>query len=173
MLPQCFRLLCACAWIAIGVSRMVESIERGKTVSTVSAVVASLAFLGICLVLYAFVRHAGYSWDLTREGRTPLSEQTVQLLRGLDKEVAVFGVFLKAGDRDVQIRSRGPRFLELPAAYGQPDRRVFDRTERAQGGEPGLGAFRRRARWCSNAARRKVINFSDVNDRLEGAFTQA
>ena len=178
MLPLCFGLLCACAWIAIGVSRMVESIERGKTVSTVSAVVASLAFLGICLVLYAFVRHAGYSWDLTREGRTPLSEQTVQLLRGLDKEVAVFGVFLKAGDRDVQIRSeKARRFLErcqqhtanLTVEFFDPERNVLKAESLELGNLSPQGAVVLKC-----GTRRKVINFSDVNDRLEeGAFTQA
>ena len=86
MLPLCFGLLCACAWIAIGVSRMVESIERGKTVSTVSAVVASLAFLGICLVLYAFVRHAGYSTTAKAGPRCPSRRQ---LLRGLTRKGGV------------------------------------------------------------------------------------
>ncbi len=177
MLPLCFGFLAACGWIAIGVSRMVESIERGKTVNTLSAIVASLAFLGICVVLYAFVRHAGFSWDLTREGRTPLSEQTVQLLRGLDRDVAVYGIFLKAGDRDVQIRSeKARRFLErcqhytrnLNVEFFDPEQNVLKLEDLELGTLSPQGAVVLKC-----GTRRKIINFSNVNDRLEeGAFTQ-
>ncbi len=178
LLPLCFGMLCAVAWFVIGVSRMVESIERGKTVNTVSSIVASIAFFGICLVLYAFVKHGGYSWDLTREGRRPLSEQTVQLLRGLDKEVAVFGVFIKAGDQDVQVRSeKARRFLErchrytsnLSVEFFDPEQNVLKVQSLGLANLSPQGAV-----VVKCGTRLRVINFSNVNDRLEeGAFTQA
>ena len=178
LLPLCIGLLCALVWIVIGVSRMVESFERGKTVHTVSSIVASLAFLGICVVLYAFVKHAGYSWDLTREGRKPLSQQTVQLLRGLDKEVAVFGVFIKAGDRDIQIRrEKTRRFLErcqqytsnLSIEFFDPEQNVLKVENLGLKNLSPQGAVVLKC-----GTRQRVINFSEINDRLEeGAFTQS
>lgn len=178
LLPLCIGLLCGLVWIIIGVSRMVESFERGKTVNTVSSIVASLAFLGICVVLYAFVKHAGYSWDLTREGRKPLSQQTVQLLRGLDKEVAVFGVFIKAGDRDIQIRrEKTRRFLErcqrytsnLSIEFFDPEQNVLKVESLGLKNLSPQGAVVLKC-----GTRQRVINFSEINDRLEeGAFTQS
>jgi len=178
LMPLCFGMLCALAWIGIGISNMVESFERGRTVNAVSAIVASLAFLGICVVLFAFVKHAGYSWDLTREGRKPLSEQTVQLLRGLDKEVAVFGIFKRVGDRDLQIRrEKTRRFLDRCQMHTSNLRIEFF--------DPELDILKKESLQLSNLSpqgalvlkcgtRERVINFSDVNDRLEeGAFTQA
>ncbi len=178
LMPLSFGVLCAIAWVAIGVSRMVESIERGKTVHAVSTVVATLAFLGICVVLYAFIKHVGYSWDLTREGRRPLSPQTVQLLRGLDQEIAVFGLFLQAGDRDIQIRrEKARRFLQrcqrytphLNVEFFDPEQNVVKMQSLGLPHVPPQGAV-----VVKSGMRQRVIAFSDVNDRLEeGAFTQS
>jgi len=178
LLPLGIGVLCGFVWIAIGISRMVESFERGRTVNTVSAIVASLAFVGICIVLYAFVKHAGYSWDLTREGRKPLSQQTVQLLRGLDKEVAVFGMFIKAGDRDIQVRrEKTRRFLErcqrytsnLNIEFFDPEQNVLKVESLGLSNLSPQGAV-----VLKSGTRQRVINFSEVNDRLEeGAFAQS
>jgi ABC-type uncharacterized transport system involved in gliding motility auxiliary subunit len=115
---------------------------------------------------------------LTREGRKPLSQQTVQLLRGLDKEVAVFGVFIKAGDRDIQIRrEKTRRFLErcqqytsnLSIEFFDPEQNVLKVENLGLKNLSPQGAVVLKC-----GTRQRVINFSEINDRLEeGAFTQS
>lgn len=84
--------------------------------SNLSGIVGSLAFLGICVVLYAFFQRWDRTWDLTEEGRTEMAPQTVQVLQGLTQDVNVYALFttaLTSEQRELEIaRDRARLFLE-------------------------------------------------------------
>ncbi|NIA14076.1 MAG: hypothetical protein GWP08_08340 [Nitrospiraceae bacterium] len=102
------------AWVALvfyGMSR--HSPLEGKALYGLNTVVTTVLFLGICIVIYAFAEHGGYSWDLTKEGRRQLAPQTVQVLENLDKDVEVIAFFLQIDDELVRIaEKKTKRFLE-------------------------------------------------------------
>ncbi len=113
LIPLAFGAVCGLIWLVWSVSSLAESIERGRTVASINVVVSSLAFMGICILIYAFLRHQGYSWDLTQEGRKPLSDQTIRVLESLEKDVEVFGLFLSTGDEQIDTtKEKARRFLE-------------------------------------------------------------
>lgn len=86
---------------------------RGATVHGVNGVIASLAFLGICIVIFAFAKRYDHEWDLTKEGRRDLAPQTVQVLESLTREVRVYGFFIESGDALVDVaQEKTRRFLE-------------------------------------------------------------
>lgn len=107
-------LLCGLAWIVMVVASVAgRARSGGRAAGGLNAVLSSVLFFGICVVLYAFVQSWGFSRDLTREGRRDLSPQTVQVLRGMNKEVKVLCFFLNVQDELVLIaRDKTMRFLD-------------------------------------------------------------
>lgn len=86
---------------------------RGRAAGGLQAVVSSLLFLGICIVVYAFVQLWDVSWDLTQEGRRELAPQTKQVLDNMAKDVTVTCFFLDVDDELLLIgRDKTMRFLE-------------------------------------------------------------
>ena len=95
-------------WTATG-----WTVVEGRVVGMLNAVVASLLFLGICVVIFAFADSWGRSLDLTEEGRRDLARQTRQVLETMTREVEVYCIFLDVEDRLVRIaRDKTLRFLE-------------------------------------------------------------
>ncbi|MBN2309230.1 MAG: GldG family protein [Candidatus Hydrogenedentes bacterium] len=113
LLPLIAGLAAGAIWLGLSLWALVGSFERGKTLEGLNLVLASIAFLGICIALYAFVKRVDWAWDLTREGRRELSEQTVQVLERLDVDVEVLCLFVDTGDRETEIaKEKTRRFLE-------------------------------------------------------------
>lgn len=164
-------VLCGALWLALRLTRVVESIERGRTAATLNTVLGSLAFLGICIVLYAFARHGGHSWDLTQEGRKPLADQTVQILRGLEQDVEVYGLFLKTGDRELETtRDKTQRFLERCARLTSRLKLEFFDPQLETLKFERLGIDRVSTRGTvvvRSGARQRVLMLSEVTSRLE------
>jgi len=77
---------------------VVRAILAGRPVKYASnALVMSLAFVGILgLINFLAVKH-DWEYDATENGQFTLSEQTIQLLRNLDRPVQVIG-FFQSGD---------------------------------------------------------------------------
>ena len=91
---------------------------QGRAVGGINAVLSSVLFLGVCMVLYALVSAWDVSWDLTREGRRQLAPQTVQVLQGMTREVNVICFFINVHDELVLIaRDKTMRFLEQCEKY--------------------------------------------------------
>ena len=107
-------VLAGLVWVALVLVSMTQhSAQEGKSLYGLNTVVSSVLFLAICILLYAFVQRWDRSWDLTQEGRRQLSQQTVQVLENLDKDVAVLALFLRIDDELVRIaRDKTERFLE-------------------------------------------------------------
>lgn len=113
MLPLAVAVAGGAAWIALTLIAMAGVSQKRKNVQALNGIIASAVFFAICLVLYAFANRWDRSWDLTREGRTELAPQTVQVLQGLTQDVTVIGLFTKTGVRDIDIaRDKAERFLE-------------------------------------------------------------
>ena len=78
-----------------------------------NTIVGSLAFLGICVLLFAFIQRMELGWDLTLEGRRELSPQTMQVLESLTEDITAYCLFIKAGDdRSITAQKKTVRFLE-------------------------------------------------------------
>ena len=112
-------IITAIFWIALAVTALVRSSSaEGKTAYSVNSALGSLLFFGICIVVFAFVQHNGRSWDLTKEGRRKLSDQTVQVCKVLNKDVEITGFFPQIDDELVRIaREKTKRFLEQCQQY--------------------------------------------------------
>jgi hypothetical protein len=111
--------VCGFAWLVLlfttGTAR---SVLEGRAIGGLNAVVSSLLFLGICVVVYAFAAANDQSWDLTREGRRELSAQTIQVLQGMNAEVEVVGFFLDVDDElSIIGRDKTERFIAQCQAY--------------------------------------------------------
>lgn len=105
--------VCALGWLAVAVSQGGRAAMQGRAVGAAGAVLASMIFLGICIVLYAFARRPDISWDLSQEGRQSLAPQTVQVLESMAREVEVLCFFIDMDDTLVQIsKSKTLRFLD-------------------------------------------------------------
>ncbi|HEO70562.1 MAG TPA: hypothetical protein ENN80_04815 [Candidatus Hydrogenedentes bacterium] len=119
LVPFGLALAAGLVWLALelgAVSR--QSRYEGQSLYGLSNVVASVVFLGICMVVYAFAQHWDRSWDLTQEGRRELARQTVHVLEAMDKEVQVICFFLQVDDHLVRIaRDKTERFLERCRTY--------------------------------------------------------
>ena len=106
-------------WVVImfvGVAR--HSRQEGRSLYGLNAVITSVLFLGVCMVVYAFAQHWDKSWDLTREGRRKLSPQTIQVLQAMDKDVTVTCFFLQVDDELVRIaQDKTERFLRQCQQY--------------------------------------------------------
>lgn len=88
------------------------SSAEGKMAHRLNTALGVLFFCGICIVLFALVQHNGRTWDLTQEGRRKLSDQTIQVLKVLNKDVEVTGFFSQIDDELVRIaREKTERFL--------------------------------------------------------------
>jgi ABC-type uncharacterized transport system involved in gliding motility auxiliary subunit len=94
-----------------------DKAERGRTLFGFNAIIAAIAFFCICVVLFALARRSQSEWDLTREGRRELSEQTIRVLEGLDNDVVAFALFVDHGDSlSQQTKNKTLRFLRRCAA---------------------------------------------------------
>ena len=107
------------AWLVLAVTGLARhSLQEGKVVYGLNTIIRSVLFLGICVAIYAFVQHGKQSWDLTKEGRRKLSDQTIQVLSHLDKDVDIICFFLQVDDELVRIASdKTTRFLEQCQQY--------------------------------------------------------
>jgi hypothetical protein len=119
LLPVACALLFGGIWLALSLSgASFRSPAAGRAAGGLNAVIASLVFLGICMVIYAFFESRDYSVDLTREGRRSLSAQTVRVLQAMPREVEVICLFMNADDDLVRIaRDKTLRFLDLCGSY--------------------------------------------------------
>ena len=119
LIPLAGGLVLGLAWLAgvlIAVAR--PGALEGRTVGGLNAVVSSVVFLGICVVLYLFLQSWNASWDLTREGRRDLSPLTQQVLRNINAPVEVTCFFLRVDDELVVIaREKTRRFLDQCRTY--------------------------------------------------------
>jgi len=151
---------------------------EGRAAGILNAVFSSVIFLGICMVIFAMAKAWDVSWDLTQEGRRDLSPQTVQVLRGMTKEVKVTCFFLNVEEELVLIaRDKTQRFLEQCQRYTdllkvefldpQVDRarlEALDVTHKSVQGTVVLNA----------GARQRVITLSGGSPRMEERdFTNA
>ncbi len=155
-----------------------ESGWSGHSVSGLNAVLSTLAFLGICIVLYAFVLRWDVSIDLTQEGRRTLSPQIVKILQSMNKEVKVLCFFINVDEESVVIaRDKTLRFLEQCKKYTpflnvevldpQIDRARLEALEITHASTQGTIVLK-----CGN--RQRVIMLSGANPRMEEReFTQA
>ncbi len=92
--------------------------RSSNTMYAVNAVISSILFLVICVTLYAFVKRADLSWDLTQEGRRELAPQTRLVLQSITEDVDVYCLFVKAGEERVRLaQEKTRRFLEQCQAY--------------------------------------------------------
>jgi ABC-type uncharacterized transport system involved in gliding motility auxiliary subunit len=113
LIPLAGGLALGAAWL-VGVLLAVArpGALEGRTVGGLNAVVSSLVFLGICVVIYMFLQSWNVSYDLTQEGRRELSPLTQQVLRNINAPVEVTCFFLRVDDELVVIaREKTRRFL--------------------------------------------------------------
>lgn len=83
-----------------------------------NTIVGSVAFLGICVMAFAFVQRWDVSWDLTQEGRRELAPQSVQVLESLTEDVTAYCLFIQSGDeRTRTAQQKTIRFLERCQLY--------------------------------------------------------
>lgn len=114
--PLAGATLSGLVWAVLTV---IERIGKGapeKKSSNLGAIFASFTFLGICIVLYAFVTKWDQAWDLTGEGRLELAPQTIQVLQGLTQDVTAYGLFnedIPSDQRELEVaREKARLFLE-------------------------------------------------------------
>ncbi|MCX5769952.1 MAG: GldG family protein [Candidatus Hydrogenedentes bacterium] len=119
LVPLAVGIVAGIAWVVLILTTISkESSREGKSLYGLGAVVSSVLFLGICVVIYAFAEHMGKSWDLTKEGRRNLSPQTIQVLQTLDQDVAVTASFIQVEDELVSIaHGKTKRFLDQCGRY--------------------------------------------------------
>lgn len=181
LIPLLISLVGGVLWFALVLLDAVgRSAAEGRTLGGVNAVFSSVVFLGICIVLYAFVQTWDVSWDLTQEGRRELAPQTVQVLESMKKEVLVTCFFLRVEDNLVIIaRDKTLRFLEQCQRYTdllkvevldpQIDRMRLEALlgESTHASTQGTVVIR-------SGARQRVITLSGASPRLEERdFTNA
>jgi ABC-type uncharacterized transport system involved in gliding motility auxiliary subunit len=114
LIPLAGGLVLGLAWLAgvlVAVAR--PGALEGRTLGGLNAVISSVVFLGICVVLYMFLQSWNVSYDLTQEGRRELSPLTQQVLRNINAPVEVTCFFLRVEDELVVIaREKTRRFLD-------------------------------------------------------------
>ncbi len=155
-----------------------ESGWSGHAVSGLNAILSTLAFLGICIVLYAFVLRWDVSIDLTQEGRRTLSPQIVKVLQSINKEVKVLCFFINIDEESVviakdktlrfldQCKKHTP-FLNVEILDPQIDRARLEALEITHASTQGTIVLK-----CGS--RQRVIMLSGSNPRLdEREFTQS
>ena len=119
LIPLGVGVLSALVWLGrVIVAGRGRADLEGRAMGGINAVVSSVVFLGICIVLYAFAQSLDLSWDLTEEGRRELSPLTVQVLQTMTKEVNIKALFLSIDDELVNIaREKTLRFLDECRKY--------------------------------------------------------
>lgn len=157
---------------------VMESGWSGRAVSGLNAILSTFAFLGICIVLYAFVLRWDVSIDLTQEGRRTLSPQTVKILQSINKDVKVLCFFINIDEESVVIaRDKTLRFLEQCKKHTpfldveildpQIDRARLEALEITHASTQGTIVLK-----CGG--RQRVIMLTGANPRMEERdFTQA
>lgn len=172
LIPLGLALLAGTVWLVLSLTEIAaHSAREGKTLYGLNTILATVIFLGICMVLYAFAQRWDRSWDLTREGRRELSPQTVQVLETMDRDVGVLCIFLHTDDELVRIaRDKTTRFLEqcrkhtshLAVEFMDPqvDRPRLQALGITHASPQGTVVLR-----CG--ARQKVILLSGASPRLE------
>ncbi len=117
--PLALATVLAIAWTVTVLLRLAEHRAlEDRAVGGLNAMIATIVFLGICVVLYLFLSAWGVSWDLTEEGRRDLSLQTAQVLQAMNTEVEALCFFLQVDEELVAIaRDKTLRFLEQCQRY--------------------------------------------------------
>jgi len=119
MAPLAGGFVLGVAWLAgvlLSIAR--PGALEGRTIGGLNAVISSVVFLGICVVLYMFLQSWKVQWDLTQEGRRELSPLTQQVLRNINAPVEVTCFFLHVDDELVVIaREKTRRFLDQCRQY--------------------------------------------------------
>lgn len=112
-------LLCALVWLALTILHAARNAALpGQAAGGLYAGLSTVIFLGICIVLYAFVQRLDIAMDLTSEGRRSLAPQTVQVLQTMTREVTATCFFLDTDDEIVKIgQDKSLRFLDQCAKY--------------------------------------------------------
>lgn len=170
---------CGLAWIALAIATAGKGTTlQGRAVGGLVAVVDSVLFVGICVLVYLLVSQPAASWDLSREGRRELAPQTVQVLENMTEAVEVLCFFVDIKNDLVQIaREKTLRFLDQCRTYtGLLDVRLIDpQIDRVSLQEMGVTHLSPQGTVIVRAGdRQKVIWFSGGSPRLEEAdFTNA
>lgn len=114
LLPLLLALGAGGAWLLLSLLTLQDQgVFRGRAMGGLNAALATVFFLGLCVVIYAFFRGWDVSWDLTAEGRRDLTEQTRQVLHNMNREVTVTAFFLDSDDELLLIgKEKTLRFLE-------------------------------------------------------------
>lgn len=167
-------------WFVLSVTTVAGSLRGGKALAGLNSLISSLIFLGICIALFAFATLWDAEWDLTREGRRALAEQTVQVLENLNEDVTVTAFFLSgavADDMSDVAREKTRRFLDRCASKTPRLNVEFVDPQRNPERLKALDVqrFARRGTVViESGARRREVPISDVTNRLdERDFTNA
>lgn len=172
-------LLLALGWlIAAFIGSGGRAALQGRAVGAVNAVIASLLFLGVCVMVYVFARHPGIAWDVTEEGRRNLAKQTVQVLENMTREVEALCFFPDLDDKIAQVsKEKTLRFLEQCRKHtGLLTVRLIDpHIDQASLTEMGITHLSPQGTVVvKSGARQKVIWFTGGSPRLEERdFTNA
>ena len=178
VVPLGVGLVLGAVWLVAAMARMASGSYTGKSLQGLNSIVAVVLFLAICITIFAAARHPRASWDLTQEGRQQLSQQTIQVLENLDRDVEVYGLFITAGDSLAAItQDKTRRFLErcqrytdhLQIEFADPERdsMILQRLNVPRVSLQGTVVVR-------SGARQRVIPLSGESARLEERdFTNA
>ena len=79
LVPMAIGAGLAAVWLLLQLISLSKS-GRGATIHGINTVIGSIAYLGICVVIFAFAKRHDREWDLTREGRRDLAPQTSHVL---------------------------------------------------------------------------------------------
>lgn len=176
MIPLALAVAGGAVWLGMTAAAGARSFG-GRTAGGVNAVVSSVIFLGLCIVVYAFIGFWDVSWDLTREGRRQLSPQTVQVLQSMTKEVRVACFFINNQDELILVaRDKTMRFLEQCRKYTDLLKvELLDpQVEKPRIDAMGVVASPQGTVVISAGTRKQVIRFSGASPRLEERdFTNA
>lgn len=117
MVPAVLGLLLGLVWALLSaIGYTASGLRDARSVQGLNAVLAGVAVLGICAVVYAFAVRSTYAIDLTREGRRELAPQTIQILQNLNEPVEVLCFFPALGEFGTDATELGlrntRRFLE-------------------------------------------------------------
>jgi ABC-type uncharacterized transport system involved in gliding motility auxiliary subunit len=143
-----------------------------------NTIIGSIAFLGVCVMAFAFIQRWDVTWDLTQEGRRELAPQTIQVLESLTEELTAYCLFIEVGDeRSITAQQKTIRFLERCQQY--TDQLVIEKLD------PQVDALRVKqleimrlskigAVVLESENRKKAIPLTSVSARLEERdFTNA
>ena len=117
--PWAVAAVLGVVWVVLSIQQgSARAVLEGRAIGGFNALVSSIVFLAICIVVYAIVARWDRSWDLTREGRRDLSQQTVQVLQTMTREVEVICFFLDVDDELLAIgKEKTLRFLAQCEKY--------------------------------------------------------